>query len=109
MIDFLESNNLVLIALAGGCLCAVFSSIIDDLFKIFIVKKSSINIKQIVTKCAIYRLTLGLLLSVVFYAFALKETEPIKIIFILTIGFGVIIPILSKLLVFFYSKIFAPN
>ena len=35
MFDLVESNNLVVIALAGGCLCAIFSSLIDDLFETF--------------------------------------------------------------------------
>ena len=109
LFDFLQSNNLVIIALTGGCFCAVFSSLIDDLFEALIVKKSSINVKIIVTKCALYGLTLGLLLSVVFYAFAVQEAEPIRMIFIFAIGLGIIIPVLSKLLGFFYLKIFAPQ
>lgn len=100
MFDLVESNTLILIALLGGCICAISSSIIDDLFTTFIMKKSSMNIKRIATKSTFYALTLGLLFSVVFYAFAAQETEPIKMIFIFTFCFGFIVPILSKLLVF---------
>ena len=104
MFDLLESNKLILITLVAGCLCAAANSIIIDLFNMFIIKSEPINIKQMARESAVYGLSIGVLLSVIFYVLILRATEPIKMIFIYTINLGFFLPVFSKSIDFFVKK-----
>ncbi|KST65242.1 hypothetical protein [Mastigocoleus testarum] len=107
MFHLAESNNIIVFAITGGCFCAILSSVIDDVFEIFIVKNRTINIRKILSKYTISIFTLGLFLGLIFYAFALKENKPIQMIILFTVSFGLVAPILSKLIVLFYTQLFS--
>lgn len=109
MFDFAYSSKVLLFAVTGSFFCTVLYNTIDDLFEIFIFKNRIINFQEIFFKYLISISTIGVLLSIIFYAFALKENNPLQIIIFLTTILGLFAPILSKMLVFIYFLFFLKN
>jgi hypothetical protein len=99
-------SNTFVFAILAGSLCVVCSSAIDDLFVGSIVEKSGINLKSIAIKCIISGATAGPLLGIIFYAFSRTDSEPIKTSFIYATLFGIVAPILYRLIFVFYLKLF---
>ncbi len=104
MFDLLDSNKFILIALVAGCFCAAANSIIIDFFNMFIIKSEPINIKQMARESAVCGLKVGVILSAIFYVLIVRATEPIKMIFILTINLGFFLPVFSKSIDFLAKK-----
>ena len=99
-------NSILLTAIAGGMLCTILNHVTDDVFEVLILKRYTTNFREVLSKYLISIFTTGILLSVIFYAFVLKENNPLQTIAFFTVTFGLIAPILSKLLMFAYIKVF---
>lgn len=100
MTIFVTSNHIALAAIAGGIFSAFLISAIEDLLDKFIYRTQEIEIKTILIKGLISSFTVGLLLSIIFYAFAVygfpdKEFTPIQLITIFTLFFGFGYPLIG--------------
>ena len=87
------SNHVVLAAIVGGTISAGSNSVIADLANVYVLNTQPLSIKSMLSKSVISSLTLGLLLSVIFYAFAVYAypnaiITPVQIIELFTLFFG---------------------
>jgi MFS family permease len=101
------SREIFIFAILAGSLCCICSSVVDDLFRGFIIEKSEINIKTTISKCLVLGITAGPLLGVIFYAFCHTSPEAIQTMFICSILFGIVAPTLSQLILLIYAKLFS--
>ena len=106
------SNQIVLVAILGGMITASLNSVIMDYVNIFIRQTQKFNLKTMLSKSLLSSMTLGLLLSVIFYAFAVygypqATIAPVQIIALFTLFFGLGYPLLDMLLAMIRNKIFA--
>ena len=77
------SDNVALLAIAGGTSAAFLNSTIENLLDKFLLKSSTVEDRVILYMALLSAMTSGLLLSVIFYAFALygfpeKNLKPIE-------------------------------
>ena len=96
----ISSDNVALLAIAGGTSAAFFNSAIENLLDKFLLKSSTVANKVILQVALLSAVTVGLLLIVIFYAFALygfpeKNLNPIELIAIFTIFWGLGYPLLG--------------
>jgi len=103
------SENVGLLAIAGGTSAAFFSSAIENLLDKFLLKSSTVEDRAILYMALFSAMTFGLLLSVIFYAFALsgfpeKNLKPTELITIFSIYFGLGYPLLGIFLKLILSK-----
>ena len=113
LISFL-SSHVALVAVTGGTMSAIFNTGIEDLLSPLIDQDSTLDIRVNFSKCLVSGLTVGLLLSIVYYAFAQyafpdKEMTPIQLIALFTLVFGLVYPLLSVLLQLLHSKLFTSH
>lgn len=106
------SNHVVLAAIVGGTISAGSNSVIADLANVYVLNTQPLNIKSILSKSVISSLTLGLLLSVIFYAFAVYAypnaiITPVQIIELFTLFFGLGYPLLDLFLALIRRELFA--
>ena len=106
------SNHIVLAAMIGGTVSAGSNSVIGDLADVYVRHTQQLNIKTILSKSLISSLTLGLLLSVIFYAFAVYAypgalISPVRIIELFTLFFGLGYPLLDLFLALIRRELFA--
>ena len=109
---FTLSNNVALAAIAGGIISAVLNSVIGDYIDVSIRRDRPFNLKSTLAKSLISSLTLGILLSVVFYAFAVygypnARFTHVQIVALFTLCFGLGYPLLDMLVASIRNKIFA--
>ena len=97
------SEKIALTAVLAGILTAVFNSVFEG----FSTRKRTVNFREVVNRCLLTGCTLGWLIGVIFYAFALTEAKPIRMIITYSIILGVFAPGLSSLLILAYSKLFS--
>lgn len=100
------SSNIFVFAMSSGFFCAASSSLIDDFFISLATEKSEIDVRNTINKCLVLGCTAGLLLGVIFYAFTYTEPEPMRMIVIYAILFGIVSPLLSRICLILYSKLF---
>lgn len=100
------SGTIAVAAVSAGILTATSSSAIDSLFTTFVAKKSSENIKTIIKTSLLTGCTGGILVSIIFYTFAIADDAPIETIVVYSIIIGIVSPLVSKLLIFIYLKLF---
>lgn len=103
------SEKMAVTAVLAGILTAVFSSAINSVFETFVTRKDTVNFREIINRSLLTGCTLGWLIGVIFYAFALTEAKPIKMIITYSMILGVVAPGLSSLLIFAHSKLFSKN
>lgn len=103
------SRDIFMFAILAGSLCCICASAVDDLFRGVFIEISEINIKTIASKCLVLGITAGPLIGVIFYAFCYDNPKAIQAMFIYSILFGIVAPILSQLVLIIYSKLFAHN
>lgn len=99
------SGKIAIASICAGFLTPVFSSAIDIFFETVITKRDTLNFREIIKRCLLSGCVAGWLLGVVYYAFALAEATPIRMIITYSIFLGIVAPILSKSLVITYSKL----
>ena len=109
---FAPSNHIALAAIAGGITSAGLNSVVADYVDVSIRHTQRFSFKTALSKLLISSLTIGLLLSVIFYAFAMyaypnASLTPVQIIALFTLCFGLGYPILDMLVAMIRSKIFA--
>ncbi|MGD1918387.1 MAG: hypothetical protein ACFCAD_05555 [Pleurocapsa sp.] len=109
---FTPSNHIALAAIAGGMTSAGLNSVIADYVNVSIRHTQSFNLKTALSKFLISSFTLGLLFSVIFYAFAMyaypnASLTPVQIIALFTLCFGLGYPLLDMLMALIRNKIFA--
>jgi len=109
---FASSNHIAQAAIAGGIISAGLNSVIGDYVSVSIRQAQEFDFKVMLVKSLISSLTLGLLLSVIFYAFAMyaypnAKLTPVQIIALFTLCFGLGYPLLDMLLASIRNKIFA--
>ena len=79
-----------------------------------LIDQETLKIKATLLKCLIASCTVGLLLGVIYYAFAKygfpeSNLTPIQIIFLFILLFGLGNPLLDAVIKMFYSRIIAKN
>lgn len=109
---FALSNHIVLAAIIGGTISAGSNSVIVDLADVFVRNTQQLDLKAIVSKSLLSSLTLGLLLSAIFYAFAVYAypnavITPVQIIELFTLFFGLGYPLLDLFLAIIRRELFA--
>ena len=109
---FTLSNHVALAAIAGGIISAVLNSVIGDYVDVSVRRNRKFELKTTISKSIVSSLTLGLLLSVIFYAFAVyaypnARFTPIQIVALFTLFFGLGYPLLDMLVASIRNKIFA--
>ena len=109
---FALSNHIVLAAIIGGTISAGSNSVIGDLSNVFVHQTQQLDIKSILSKSIVSSLTLGLLLSAIFYAFAMYAypnaiISSVQIIELFTLFFGLGYPLLDLFLAFIRRELFA--
>ena len=109
---FALSNHIVLAAIIGGTISAGSNSVIADLADVFVRHTQQLDLKAIVSKSLLSSLTLGLLLSAIFYAFAVYAypdaiITPVQIIELFTLFFGLGYPLLDLFLAIIRRELFA--
>ncbi|MEM7758850.1 MAG: hypothetical protein AAF298_12100 [Cyanobacteria bacterium P01_A01_bin.40] len=109
----LASNQIALVAVAGGMISALLNTGIEDLLNTLIVNKTLI-IGEMLLKCLIASFTVGLVLSIIYYAFVVygfseSSMSSIQIIVLFTFYFGIANPLLGVALKLLYSKLLAKN
>ena len=103
------SEHLALIALIGGIVSAGMNTGIEDLLNALI-NKENLNIRETLLKSAIMACTVGLLLGVIYYAFALygfseKNMTPIQLISCFSTFFGLGYPLIGAAIKLFNSRL----
>ncbi|MCC0176987.1 hypothetical protein I4641_08355 [Waterburya agarophytonicola K14] len=109
---FASSNHIAQAAIAGGIISAGLNSVIGDYVNRSIRQAREFDFKVVLVKTLVSCLTLGLLLSVIFYVSAVyaypnASITPVQIIALFTLCFGVGYPILDMLIATIRNKIFA--
>ena len=109
---FALSNHVVLAAIIGGTISAGSNSVIASLADVYVLHTQQLDLKSILSKSLISSLTLGLLLSFVFYTFAVYAypnaiITPVQIIELFTLFFGLGYPLLDLFLTFIRRELFA--
>jgi|GEM_PF-2509841 len=110
---FALSNQIVLAAIVGGTISAGSNSVIADLADVFVRHtQQEFNFRSILSKSLLSSLTSGLLLSAIFYAFAVYAypgavITPVQIIELFTLFFGLGYPLLDLFLAIIRQEIFA--
>lgn len=112
MNTFTLSNHVALAAIAGGIISALLNSVIGDYVDVCIRHNRQFNLKTTLAKSLISSLTLGLLLSIIFYAFAVygypnARFTHVQIVALFTLCFGLGYPLLDMAIASIRSKIFA--
>lgn len=105
----LASVHLAIMAIAGGMASAAMNTGIEDLLY-SLIDKEDLNIRQTLAKSLITSFTVGLLLSVIYYAFAVyglteSSLTPVRLIFYFTIFFGLGYPLIGVVIKLFYSRL----
>ena len=103
------SDNVALLTIAGGTSAAFLNSAIANLLDKFLFQSSTVEDRVILYMALLSAMTVGLLISVIFYAFAIsgfteKNLSPIELIAIFTIFFGLGYPLLGIVLKLIRSK-----
>ena len=109
---FASSNHIAQAAIAGGIVSAGFNVVMSDFVDVFIRRTTELDLKTTLSKFLLSSLTLGLLLSVIFYAFAMygypnANISKVQIIALFTLCFGLGYPTLDMLLALIRKNIFA--
>ena len=109
---FASSNHIAQAAIVGGTISAGLNSIIGDYVNVSIRQAQEFDLKTAFSKLLLSSLTVGLLLSVIFYAFAMyaypnASMTPVQIIALFTLCFGFGYPMLDMLVAMIRNKIFA--
>ena len=109
---FAPSNHIALAAIAGGITSAGLNSAIADYVDVSIRRTHKFDFKTALSKFIISSFTLGLFLSVVFYAFAMyaypnASLTRVQIIALFTLCFGLGYPLLDMLMAKIRNNIFA--
>lgn len=109
---FAPSNHIALAAIAGGTITAGLNSAIMGYVDAFIRHTQKFSTKEIVAKSLVSSFSVGLLLSVIFYAFAIygypnASLSPVQIIGLFTVCFGLGYPLLDLIIALIRNKIFA--
>ena len=103
------SEHLALVAMAGGIISAGINTAIEDLLDALI-DKENFKIRETLSKSAIMSCTVGLLLGIIYYAFALygfpeKDMTPIQLISCFSIFFGLGYPLIGAAIKLFNSQL----
>lgn len=111
MLVSFASNHLALVAITGGTISAGLNIGIKRLLDTLIDKKA-LKIRETLFQCLIASFTIGLLLSVIYYAFGLygfpeSRMTPIQIIAIFTLCVSFGDPLLDAILRLLNRKLFA--
>lgn len=101
------SEKIAIASISAGFLTPVFSNAIDIFFETFITKKDTPNLRETIKRCLLSGCVVGWLIAIIYYAFALTEATPIRMIITYSICLGIVAPILSKSFVITYSKLFS--
>ncbi len=109
---FAPSNHIALAAIVGGITSAGLNSAIGDYVSVSIRQAQEFDLKAVLVKSLVSSLTLGLLLSAIFYAFAMyaypnASITPVQIIALFTLCFGLGYPLLDMMMAMIRNKIFA--
>ena len=109
---FILSNHVALAAIAGGITSALLNSVIGDYVDVCIRGNRQFNLRTTLAKSLVSIFTLGLLLSVIFYAFAVygypnARLTHVQIVALFTLCFGLGYPVLDMAIASIRSKIFA--
>ena len=109
---FAPSNHIALAAIAGGTISAGLNSLTTDFADVFIRHAQKFDLKTMLLKSLLSSFTLGLLLSVIFYALAVygfpnAKISTVQIIALFTLFFGLGYSLLDMLMALIRSKIFA--
>ncbi len=107
------SNHLALVAIAGGIVSAGMNTGIED-FLNALIDKEIFKIRETLLQSLIASCTVGLLLGIIYYAFALygfpeSNMTSIQIISLFTLFFGLGNPLLGTAIKLFYSRLLAKN
>lgn len=100
------STKIVIVAISAGILTAICSSTIDSLFSIFVIKKNTENIIEVVKRCLLSGCIGGFLVSIVFCYFASVNALSMRMIIVYSIIIGIAVPTLSNFLTFMRLKLF---
>jgi heme/copper-type cytochrome/quinol oxidase subunit 3 len=109
---FAPSNHIALAAIIGGMTSAGLNAVIADYVDVSIRNTQKFCLQTTFAKLFVSSFTVGLLLSVIFYAFAVygypnASMTPVQIIALFTLCFGLGYPILDMLMAMIRNKIFA--
>ncbi len=109
---FTPSNHIALAAILGGVTSASLNSIASNYIDVSIRHTQKFSIKTTLSKLIVSSTFLGLLLSTVFYIFAVyafphARFTPVQIIALFTLCFGLGYPLLDMSLALIRNKIFA--
>ena len=105
------TEHIFLVAIVGGVISATSITGIGDLLSVAI-DKETWKIRETLSKCLIASCTSGLLLSVIYYAFAMygfpeSNMTPVQIIVLFTCCFGLGFPLLDVILKLVNRKLLA--
>ena len=99
MFTLFSSEHLWLVAISGGMISAGMNTVLEDLINALI-DRENLEIRTTLLKSAIATCTVGLLIGIIYYAFARygfpeSSLTPMRLIFWFTIWFGLGNPLLS--------------
>lgn len=110
MFTSFASDHLALVAIAAGVISASLNTVIEDLLD-KLIDRETFKIREALVKCLLAGFTVGWLLSVIYYAFAIygfpeSSMTPIQIIILFALYFGLINPFLGIILKLLYRRVF---
>ncbi|MEO1671168.1 MAG: hypothetical protein AAFR77_10355 [Cyanobacteria bacterium J06631_2] len=107
------SKHLALVAVAGGIASAGMNTGIEALLNALI-DQENLKVRETLIRSIIASSTVGLLLGIIYYAFALygfpeKNMTPIQLISLFTTFFGLGNPLIGAAIKLFYSSFLAKD
>lgn len=104
------SNHLALVAIVAGVISASLNTGIEDLLD-KLIDQETLKIRETSGKCLLAGFTVGWLLGIIYYAFAIygsaeSSMTPIQVITLFALYFGSINPLLGIILKLLFRRVF---